>query len=170
MKKFICGLLIGLLLSLPLATFASGQALRLVVNGQDITAEAQPVIIDGRTLVPARALAEKLGATVGWDGASQTVVVTSVKDQAVVEAPVQRPVENWLTIEEATNKYGDRLSALGLVIKGGEPTYYKNKSVYLSDGNNVYAVFVSKTENNISKVLESDLLYLLKDIETVRSQ
>lgn len=81
MKKFISGLLIGLLLSLPIATFASGQALKLIVNGQDITADAQPVVINGRTLVPARALAEKLGATVAWDGASQTVVVTSAKEQ-----------------------------------------------------------------------------------------
>ncbi len=77
MKKFITGLVLGLLLSLPIASFANSQALRLVVNGEDITAEAQPIIIDGRTLVPARALAEKLGASVEWDGASQTVTVKS---------------------------------------------------------------------------------------------
>lgn len=95
MKKFICGLLIGLLLSLPLATFASGQALKLIINGQDITADAQPVIIGGRTLVPARALAEKLGATVSWDAANQTVVVTSNKIAETVEKESVELTDEW---------------------------------------------------------------------------
>lgn len=83
MRKFISGLIIGLMLATTASAFAGGQALRLIVNGEDITAQAQPVIIDGRTLVPARALAEKLGATVAWDGANNTVIVNSnLKDPA----------------------------------------------------------------------------------------
>ena len=33
-------------------------------------------IIDGRTLVPARAISEALGKNVDWDGASRTVLIT----------------------------------------------------------------------------------------------
>ena len=84
-----------MLLSLPLATFASGQALKLIINGQDITADAQPVIIGGRTLVPARALAEKLGATVSWDAANQTVVVTSNKIAETVEKESVELTDEW---------------------------------------------------------------------------
>lgn len=76
MKKFTCGLLVGLLLAASGIVLAQGQALRLIINGADITAEAQPIIIDGRTLVPARALAERLGAKVVWDEANYAVVVT----------------------------------------------------------------------------------------------
>ncbi|WP_051534135.1 copper amine oxidase N-terminal domain-containing protein [Desulfitibacter alkalitolerans] len=93
MKKFLAGLLIGLLLATT--TFAvANPALRLIVNGVDITSEAQPIIIDGRTLVPARALAEQLGATVEWDAANSAVVVTS---------PSQETKGSAITKEETLN-------------------------------------------------------------------
>lgn len=76
MKKFLAGLVVGLMLTTT--TFAVAQSnLKLIVNGVDITNEAQPIIIEGRTLVPARALAERLGAIVEWDGVNNVVVVES---------------------------------------------------------------------------------------------
>lgn len=77
MKRFIAGLVIGLLIASSAMAFADGQAIKLIVNGEDITAQAAPIIIDGRTLVPARALAEKLGATVTWDEVNRSVIVKS---------------------------------------------------------------------------------------------
>lgn len=49
------------------------------VDGQQIQTDAEPFIVNasGRTVVPARALAEALGATVGWDDATSTVQVWS---------------------------------------------------------------------------------------------
>ena len=34
------------------------------------------MILSGRTMVPARVIAESLGATVNWDNASRTVTIT----------------------------------------------------------------------------------------------
>jgi len=45
------------------------------VNGQDITLDVPSRIINGRTLVPARFIAESLGATVGWKQATRTVII-----------------------------------------------------------------------------------------------
>lgn len=39
-----------------------------------------PVVINGRTLVPIRAIIEAFGGTVGWDGASRTVTLTLDSD------------------------------------------------------------------------------------------
>ena len=42
-------------------------------NGQLVNFDQPPIIIDGRTLVPLRAIFEALGATVDWNGNTQTV-------------------------------------------------------------------------------------------------
>ncbi|RJQ26242.1 MAG: copper amine oxidase N-terminal domain-containing protein [Peptococcaceae bacterium] len=81
MKRFSFGLLTGLLVGLLLATatFAlAGQQIRLIVNGKDITDQfdVKPMIFNNRTLVPARPLAEALGARVEWDEGNRAVVVT----------------------------------------------------------------------------------------------
>ena len=39
-------------------------------------AEVVPVIVDGRTMLPVRFVAENLGATVNWNGTTQTIAIT----------------------------------------------------------------------------------------------
>jgi len=46
-------------------------------NGQNITLDVPARIINGRTFVPARAVAEAFGANVEWDATTQTVILTS---------------------------------------------------------------------------------------------
>jgi N-acetylmuramoyl-L-alanine amidase len=46
------------------------------VNGRNVTLEQPPVIQNGRTLTPARFVAEALGATVEWDEKSRKVTIT----------------------------------------------------------------------------------------------
>lgn len=46
------------------------------VNGKDVTLDVPPMIINGRTMVPVRFVAEALGCEVNWDGSSQTVIIT----------------------------------------------------------------------------------------------
>ena len=46
------------------------------VNGEQLTLDVPPQIVGGRTLVPARAVAESFGAQVGWDVTTRTVAIT----------------------------------------------------------------------------------------------
>ena len=46
------------------------------VNGEQKTLDVAPQIIGGRTLVPARAIAESFGAEVAWDQSTQTMTIT----------------------------------------------------------------------------------------------
>lgn len=57
-------------------TVLAADPIRLFVNGREIVPDVAPRLIDGRTMVPVRALAEALGARVTWDGATSTVSVT----------------------------------------------------------------------------------------------
>ncbi len=48
----------------------------MTVNGKTVILDAPPMIIDGRTLVPVRAISESLGCEVDWDDITRTVVIT----------------------------------------------------------------------------------------------
>lgn len=50
---------------------------KIAVDGQEIDTENEPFIFEGRTYLPARPLAEALGARVEWDDASNSVLVYS---------------------------------------------------------------------------------------------
>ncbi|MBN2852117.1 MAG: glucosaminidase domain-containing protein [Clostridia bacterium] len=55
------------------AAYASD--IKLIVDGKDITELSGPVIINSRTLVPVRFIAEEIGADVIWDGDNRTVKI-----------------------------------------------------------------------------------------------
>lgn len=49
----------------------------VMIDGEEVTFDVSPMIDNGRTLVPLRAIFEKMGATVSWDDAAKTA--TAVK-------------------------------------------------------------------------------------------
>jgi|GEM_PF-5515625 len=80
MKKFICSILI-LIMILPSAVSQAAEgaindAIKIQVNGRYLTMDVAPVIVNDRTLVPIRVIAEALGAQVLWHEAVQTVNIT----------------------------------------------------------------------------------------------
>lgn len=52
----------------------------LVKNGQDIEIDVPAQIMNGRTMVPARAVAESFGVAVEWDNHTRTVLLTSADE------------------------------------------------------------------------------------------
>jgi S1-C subfamily serine protease len=56
------------------------------INGRATALEVPPVIMNGRTLVPVRFIAESFGANVNWDG--QTRVITIIATPLLPVAPV----------------------------------------------------------------------------------
>ena len=55
--------------------------IRLYVAGKEIETEVPPQIINGRTMVPVRFVAEALGAEVGWDGKTYTVTINKATEK-----------------------------------------------------------------------------------------
>ncbi|QGU00481.1 N-acetylmuramoyl-L-alanine amidase [Candidatus Syntrophocurvum alkaliphilum] len=58
----------------------------VLINGEIKTFEVDPIIENGRTLVPLRAIFEAMGAVVEWDNDTRTV--TAVKNNTVVVLPI----------------------------------------------------------------------------------
>jgi hypothetical protein len=75
---------------LPTTAQAAEDPIHLFVNGQEIVTDAPPVVENGRTLVPLRALTEPLGFMVGWDAVTQTV--TLAKGDLFVVLTINKPV------------------------------------------------------------------------------
>lgn len=73
----------------------------MVVDGQELHMDVPPQIRNGRTLVPMRAIFEALGATITWDGRTETVTAERGDDTLVLT--VGSRVVEWrgsiLTVE-----------------------------------------------------------------------
>jgi len=71
------GLLIMIIvLFSTIVSFADSGSIMIRLDGADIVSDSPPVIVNGRTLVPARAVFEAMGGTVNWSEASREVSVT----------------------------------------------------------------------------------------------
>ncbi|HEY9061610.1 MAG TPA: stalk domain-containing protein [Pseudobacteroides sp.] len=77
MKRITSVFLVFAILSLSLVAFSASSQITVFVMGDKLDfKDAAPFIENGRTLVPFRAIAEALGADVGWDNATRTVTIT----------------------------------------------------------------------------------------------
>ena len=89
MKKLIAILLIGFM-SIPMAVFATDTTqdiFTLKIDGEEVTfPDQQPYVRANKLYIPMRAVFEKLGFDISWDGETQTA--TAVKDDLTIQIPV----------------------------------------------------------------------------------
>jgi len=88
--------------------FWDNNVITVILNGKKIIFDQPPIIVDGRTLVPLRAIFEAMGATVEWNESTKTatgygklgynVTVTEGSDTAYIDGFPYRldvPVKNY---------------------------------------------------------------------------
>lgn len=89
MKKGILFILVVVVISTAVMSYASNNASNITlqignttatVYGKQAVLDAAPVIIDGRTMVPIRFIAESLDCTVDWDAQNKTVTILQYKN------------------------------------------------------------------------------------------
>ena len=71
MKKIIA-LLLSLIFICSFTAFANDTEITVIVNGSKVESDVPATIVDGRTLLPVRAIFEALGMVVSWNGETQT--------------------------------------------------------------------------------------------------
>ncbi len=144
------------------------------VNGQNKTMDTQAVIVNSRTAFPIRFAAEAMGVTVGWDGKTYTVIITTAPTATgIVEATPEQVValkagydESWWEISrridsEYTKSFDemtaqDKEIAWGLletgIIKPGQ-TFVTSKEATYRDGTGRYNVrgYLTVTVNGQTK-------------------
>lgn len=72
--------------AIPFAADAASPGVTVTLDGAKMSFDTAPKTVDGRTMVPYKALADKVGATVAWD--ERTKKVTMTRDGKKVELTV----------------------------------------------------------------------------------
>ncbi|MFA7533022.1 MAG: glucosaminidase domain-containing protein, partial [Tissierellaceae bacterium] len=86
MKYLKTLLALGLIILLGSSISMASSNLEIILDGENVTTLATPIIKDGRTLIPIRSILEKMGAKVDWYGDTRTIIVS--KDNKVVTLKV----------------------------------------------------------------------------------
>jgi len=112
-KGFVLGILVTLMLSMTLNVFAAPitrsvqimfNNIKITLDGEEIVPRdargnvVEPFILDGTTYLPVRGIAGSLGLDVEWDGATQTVILTTPETPA---EPLPPGVRNFFDVLEA---------------------------------------------------------------------
>jgi hypothetical protein len=74
--------LLVFVISAPTFCVFANEEILVTVDGERVSFDQPPIIVEGRTLVPIRAVCEKIGAAVDWNSDSQTVTI-AYKDTVV---------------------------------------------------------------------------------------
>ncbi len=75
-----------------------GREVRLVVNGQEVQGDMPAIILNSRTLVPARLVFEKLGAEVVWNEEERRVSVSSDTTTVVMNVSSDKAYVNGVEV------------------------------------------------------------------------
>lgn len=79
MKRFIAGLLVGIVLVLGIPVFAQS-GVRIFVNGIECKFNTPPQIINGTVMVPLRGLVTALDVTMEWNESKQTAYIVTGRE------------------------------------------------------------------------------------------
>ena len=156
MKKFLTGLIIGIIMATALSVSASSNSVTIFVNDTEINSDKAYISDEGITMIPLRAVVETLGLTVNWDGTTKTIYISSPEQPKETRQP--------LTLEEVTKLI---LPAVVKLESGGMPI--GTGFFVSSDGKVITNVHVIEGYNNITAVLQdgkrlkADLLKVKKD-------
>ena len=85
MKKLWITILVGLLvipMMFQISTRAANVPIRVIIDGVPLSTDQAPVMVNGRTMVPLRAIFEAFNTTIRWDQKTQTV--TAYKDDTTI--------------------------------------------------------------------------------------
>ena len=87
----------------------SEDAIKIIVDGERIYPDNDPIIVDSRTLCPIRAVAEKLGYTLTWNDDTKTASVS--RDETSLRVKIGE-----FQIEKSITKSGEDENGMGLSI------------------------------------------------------
>jgi len=103
MKRRIifCILAVAMIFTLSSAALASASdgQVRVLLDGRQLTFDVPPQIINGRTLVPMRALFQELGAAIDWNAATQTVTAVKGNSTVVLKIGSNSPTINGVAMQ-----------------------------------------------------------------------
>ncbi|MGM9992176.1 MAG: copper amine oxidase N-terminal domain-containing protein [Candidatus Bruticola sp.] len=120
-SKALAAAAISLAFACPVSASVPDDFISVSVNGQILYLDQAPVLKDGTTLVPMRAIFEALGATIKWNAETKTVLANTASDAELMANPQAPNTSISLTInapEATVNGQAVKLLAPAQIIAG----------------------------------------------------
>ena len=135
--------ILALILTPTLNTFAS-ETVNVYLDNELIQFDVHPQIINGRTMVPMRAIFEKLGMNIKWNEETHTVIAT--KYGVFIELPINSTIVYRNTIEHTIDVSAQLVNGRTLVpvrfvseLAGANVNWdEQTNSVYINSTNNIH--------------------------------
>ncbi len=148
--------------SIPQVTLAN-QPIKLSVNGEEINTDILPQIINGRVMVPARWVAEALGAKVHWGEETKTVEISTQNWLLQLEKILHQAEEEFALTPDAKGEI-KRLWRVGDNYILLENVWYRDYDYWLC---NTYTGqknwIVSFIENaRVEKIDDNEIIFIAK--------
>lgn len=120
-KKVVLSVLtIILILSLTTVIGHSGEAIKIFMNGKEVSTDIPAMNIGGRVMVPVRFVSEALGAKVDWDADNNSVIITQPNLIKVNGEPT-----TWPYWDEDGNLYMEYRNVIEFLRVNRDPSHYK---------------------------------------------
>lgn len=132
-KKWLAVAGVVILISIFSTVAFADNPVTLFINGREIKPDVPPQIINGRTMVPIRWVAEALGADVRWDEGSRTAFTNNLEPSANIlyrlqclepEQP-QRIEDDWHSEHVKEFLENNKLSAIKDLQNKGESIFFE---------------------------------------------
>lgn len=158
-KKALLTLICAVVLLVSVSMVYAQENIKLFVNGKEIITDVPLQNINGRIMVPARFVAEALGAGVQWDDANKRVIVSSEEKYKFLKLDGNQTA--WLYWEEDGKVYVE-INNLKEIFR----TKYPQKLISLAFSSNTLVVenrnidLRIKTFGNF-KAISLDYIYVM---------
>ncbi len=172
--KRILSLCLVFILSIGCVAIAEdeGRLITVSVDGNKINFDVNPILDNGRTLVPMRFIFEALGAEVGWEDTTQTA--TAVKGDITISITINKPEliknGNVITLDVPAKLVSGRtLVPVRAVSEGMEANVEwideTSQVIITTKGNNKGSYLYSELSKNDKKKLASNASKRIKAFE-----
>jgi len=130
--------LVLLIILLGSNSLLADSPVKIIFNGRDLKTDAAPQIIDGRTMVPLRVVAEALGAEVKWDAENKIVFINKENSLATDwnYVKVNGEATTWPYWIRDGKMYLEYRNAIQLVREGNRAPLHS--VAYFSHSNTLY--------------------------------
>lgn len=172
MKKFISGLIIGLVLATATSVTAASGILaqfadfNLVVNGQAKVLQTKPLVYNGTSYLPVREIANLVGYDVTYKADSRTIELNTVTAISTIQTPAQniKDPSNPLVIQQNGHWYAKGrwiVETIEVKRPGTVSGFTPEGILQLTNGTNIQlqSVIINNSPySSLSEILDAGLL------------
>lgn len=164
-KKLVCFLLTATVLFLGVSQASASERIGLKINDKKISTISAPVVVNNRTLVPARAVLEALGAKVTWEQSTKKIYADMENINMVFQIDNDTALVNN---KEVSMEVGPKIINNATMIPVRFAAEILGYEVQWSSDEN--CVIMKSSENKTPQSAKSETIIIEKPIQSIEKE